>query len=146
MANGEYQAGVKRLLDTVGPHDLRMLLLDNAGSYVFDPDHTNLTALSLGSNEISTTNYARQDLGGVATTIDTTNNRVRHTSNAGVFASLGPTSAGPTVKQVVIYIHVDGTAANDVPLYYIDDGGLPKTVNGEDFNVTPSADGWAYYG
>lgn len=150
MANVVYHGGVLQLfsVQTSSP-DLRTLLLDDAGTYVADPDHDSLTDLALGSNELSTTNYSggagsadHHDHASVGYTHDTANDRVELDADDAVFSSLGPASGGPDVQAAVMYIRVDGTAANDTPLLYLDTGGFPKTVNGEDFTVTGPSEGW----
>jgi hypothetical protein len=42
---------------------------------------------------------------------------------------------------MVVYRHVDGTAANDLPIAYIDSGGFPFSGNGGAINVTVNAEG-----
>jgi len=144
MANGVYTAGLLKLLEEgLAAQSVRALLIDDAGSYVFDPDHASLTELDLGTNELTAAlNYERKTLAMVAASGDDTNDRVSIDASPIVWEGLGETD-GETVAAMVLYLYVDGTAANDVPFLYLDNSAaplpanrLPRQTNGGDFTVT----------
>lgn len=146
MANGVYTAGIGRLIAAAGwaTADPRVLLLDAAGDYTFDKDHATLAALDLGDNELNTTNYTsasdRKVLASETSAADNTDNEWVLDAGDPTWTALGPASGGPSVQAAVVYFHVDGTDANDIPFLYIDDG-MPKAVNGEDFTLLWNTEG-----
>ena len=95
----------------------------------------------ISGDELSTTNYSRQTLTGKTTTTDNTDDEVELDSDDVVFSALGPSTGGPDVQAAVLFFFVTNDA-DSVPFLYLDSGGFPKTVNGEDFTVQPSAEGW----
>lgn len=112
--------------------DVRILLLDDAGTYAPDPDHEFVDDLTPGSNELDTDNYARAALAGKAVTLNTVDNRAEWTADDVVFADLGPTSAGPTIQAAVLYVDVTDDTDSWL-LCYLDD--VTGTVNGLDATV-----------
>lgn len=141
MANGVYTAGILRLITNGwSAQDPRVLLLDNGGAaYTFNKDHDHLDD-GISAAELSTTNYVRKALASESQVADNTDDEVALDAADTVWTDLGPNSGGPTVKSAVVYFHVDGTAANDIPFLYLDDG-MPKTVNGEDLTLQWNSEG-----
>lgn len=114
--------------------DLRVLLL-TANTGASDPDNANLTAVLSSATEASDGSYARVALGTVSGAQDDANDRADFTVANADFGSLD----NETITAVVVYVHVDGTAANDWPVGY-DDTDFPKVANGAGFVVDLSAD------
>lgn len=141
MADTVYTAGILYLVQNGwAGADPRVLLIDDAGTYTPDKDHDQLSDLSLGSNELSTTNYARVALTTQTEAADNVDNEVVLDADNVVFSALGPNTGGPAVGAAVVYFYVDGTAANDIPFLYLD-SGFPKQTNGEDFTLVWNAEG-----
>lgn len=141
MANFAYNH-LKHLLATAGidfgTADLRMLLVMSNTTVDTEDDAVNLAGFTT-IDEYDGANYARADLAGVSVAKDATNNRSEVTFTAPTFSSLG---AGTRQCQAaVVYLHVDGTAANDIPLFYIDTGGFPFDGSGTDVTISPNAEG-----
>lgn len=112
--------------------DVRLLLLDAAGSYVADPDDEFVADLTPGSNELATTNYARAALANQVVTRDDVNDRAAWTADDVVFAGLGPSSGGPTIGGAVLYVHVTDDSDSWLVAFLEDVAG---TVNGLDATV-----------
>lgn len=141
MADTVYTAGIDYLI-TNGwtSSDLRVLLVDDGGSYSVDKDHDRLDDIT--GDELSTTGYARQAIASESQSIDNTDDEVELDGDDVTFSNLGPATGGPVVQAAVVYFHVDGTDANDVPFLYLDSGGFPKQTNGEDFTIQANVEGW----
>lgn len=119
-------------------HDIRLLLVmtnttaDTQEDAAVLADFTTLDEYDHGS-------YARVTLAGEAVTADTTNNRGEFDHNDFSWTALG---AGTRQAQAAVYYrHVDGTAANDIPIFYVDTGGFPFAGNGGNVNWTVNAEG-----
>jgi hypothetical protein len=139
--SGFYTAGIKKLIESGWvASDVRALLLDDSGPYVFDKDHDQLSDLVLGTNELSTLGYSRQSVSMKSLTADNVDDEVVAGGGNVVFPDLGPVVGGPSVGAVVVYFHVDGTAAADVPFFYVDEN-LPLVTNGEPLTVAWSPEG-----
>lgn len=140
MANGVYTAGIRYLIDNGwDTSDARVLLLDDAGTYTFDKDHDFLTDLTLGSNELSTTNYVRKALASEAESTNDTADEVRLDATDVTWTALGPASAGPTIQAAIVYFFVSADA-DSVPFLYLDDG-MPRAVNGGDVTIQWNSEG-----
>lgn len=117
--------------------DIDVLLVDE--TYTFDVDDNVVSDIT---GEISTTNYARQNLGSPTITEDDANNRLVLDGADFSISSLGPATAGPTVGGAVIFDNAGGADASRNLIGFID---LTNTqVNGSDFTITWSADGIFY--
>jgi hypothetical protein len=125
MANKWYGTAVARLgLDTLdlAADDIRITAVTS--SYTYDADHT--TRANLGANEIASTATSALS--------------INVTDTARVFkisanATLPDPGAGGPVDAYVIYEYVDGVAANDLLIAYIDTVTgvtLPLTLDGVD--------------
>ena len=133
MTNAVYAAGnAYQAANGWSSLDVRVLLLDAAGSYIFDESHDSLDALNLGSNELNTVNYSQQALSGES--VIAGSSEADLDANDIGWTALGPNSGGPAVQAVVVYFYVDGSGTNDIPYLYLSDG-FPKQVNGEDFTL-----------
>lgn len=141
MANVAYTTGLLRLIQQGwATQDVRGLLIEDG--YVPDPDHASLDDLSLETTELVATNYERLVVSALAESADDALDAVLLDGGDLLWASLGEPD-GPTVSGLVLYFHVDGTDANDVPLFFLDNAGaedpgyrLPRQTNGGDFAIT----------
>lgn len=105
--------------------DLRVLLLDAAGSYTFDASHQYVIDLVPGTNELTATNYVRKTLDGAAVTGDAANNRALLTADNVVYTDLGDGDVSQqTVQAAVIYIHVSDDADSLLVRYLDSVGGV----------------------
>lgn len=142
MANTLYTAGQHHIVDNgFSGIDIRVLLVDSAGAYTVDKDHDRLDDITAA--ELSTTNYVRKSLTSESVAIDNTNDLVKYDGDDVTWTSLGPVSGGPTIQAGVVYIHIDGTDANDIPWLYIDTGGFPYDTNSGDFDILWNSSGIA---
>ena len=144
MSNRCYNNTIEQMmtggLDIGAGSDVRCLLLGGAGNvYVFDPDDEHLDDLTLGTNELSGTGYARQAGTGEAVTQDDTNDRVTFDLNDVAFGTLNADNGD--IDAVVLYEEAGGADATRVLVAYFDDlnPALPFTTDGGTFTVTWNA-------
>jgi hypothetical protein len=142
MADFAYNIAAKMLLDGDldfdAPDDIRVMLLETDAE---DRDHADLAEIiTAGAVELTSTNYSRQALGSEATSQDDANDRAEFDAADATFSGVEQASA-ETVVAAIVYLHVDGTNANDIPIAHIDSGGFPITPNGSDITITWSAEG-----
>lgn len=121
--------------------DYRALLVMTNTTADTEQDAANLAAITT-LDEYDGAGYARAAIGSEAVNRDDPNNRAELD---GADISFGATVAAGTrqAQAMVIYRHVDGTAANDLPCLYIDSGGFPFAGNGGSIGVTWNAEGIA---
>lgn len=138
MADAAYNRGkfliASGSLDWVND-DIQVLLLDDAGTYVFSADH-NFVA-DLGANESTGTGYVRKALASKTATEDDTNDRASLDAADVVWAGL---DAG-TVQAAVVFRQVTTDSDSEV-LFYMD-SGFPFTSNGGDLTWQINAAGVA---
>lgn len=147
MANVVYTAGLLRLVQQGwSTQDVRALLLAE-DVYVPDAGHSTLADLDLATSELDTTNYERKTL---ASLVEAAGAGVVSLDAGDVTWTLLGGASAVSVGAMVLYFHVDGTAANDVPFLYIDNADatdpgfrFPRVTSGGDFAVTWSAAGVA---
>jgi hypothetical protein len=121
-------------LDT---HDMRVALVMTDSTAATNRNAATLSALTL--DEYNGTGYVRKALAGEIATADTTNARGKFDADDFTWASLG--AATKQAIGMLLYRHVDGTAANDVPVGYINTGGFPFNGNGGNVAVTWNPEG-----
>lgn len=130
-------------VDWTGATDVEVMLVDD--TYVFDPDQ-NFVDEGGGTgpiaDEISTTNYARQNLGTRTLTEDDTNDRVVFDAADFSIAALGPASGGPTIGGAIIFVNAGGADTANPLIAFID--LTDTTVNGATFTIQWSASGIFY--
>jgi hypothetical protein len=121
--------------------DIRFMLCMTNTTADTDQDAATLSAITT-LDEYSGSGYARAALASEAVTRDDANNRAE-------FSSTTPVSFGATVAAAVrsaagilMYRHIDGTAANDQPIAWIDTGGFPVNGAGGPFTAAMNAEGW----
>ncbi len=118
-----------------GATDVRVLLLttDDDGSPTEQRSRGTLADIMGSAAEEATAvaNYGRVALANKRLTTDEGNDRVNWQANDVTFDDLG---TNETIRAAVVYLHVDGTNANDIPICR-HDGGFPEDCNGEDFHV-----------
>lgn len=111
--------------------DIRLLLIEGTvGAAASNPDSSTLTAALSGSTEAAGTGYVRKTLASKAVTQDDTNNRATLTAAAVTWSG----ADWGTANAAIVYLHVDGTNGNDIPISF-HDGGFPQTMNGGDFTL-----------
>jgi len=136
MSNFMYNRGKKGIMDASIDLDndtLKVLLIDNAGDYIPNPDHDNVS--DVVANEMSGGNYSRQLLANVAITEDDSNDLSVMDADDVTFASI---SAG-TAKGAIIFKDTGNDATS--PLIAWIDTNFPITTNGGDIIIQWSANG-----
>lgn len=122
-------------LDT---QDIRVILCmtNTTADTLQDANVVNDVAL----DEYDGSGYTRATLTGEAVNQDDPNNRSEFDANDFTFGSA--VGAGTRSAQgMVLYRHVDGTAANDQLIAWIDSGGFPFAGNGGAVNCTINVEG-----
>lgn len=123
--------------------DIRFILC--MSGFSFGADSVNLADGTL--DEFDGANYVRYDATSVVSAYDSGSGEWRITCDNGdgdeFGTSVGPGSEAPSV--LVCYLHVDGTAANDVILASSDDGSFVNG-NGGDYGLTLPNDVAVYSG
>jgi hypothetical protein len=117
-----------------GGGDIEIMLMGTAFSFNRDSDFV----ADISANEISTTNYARQNVATRTTTLDDTNDRVVYDAADNLFTALGPASGGPTVGSCV-HERNTGSDATSPLINHLD--FTDTTVNGGNFTVQYAATG-----
>lgn len=133
MADRIYPAALEWLSPSVWDSlDLRVLLLDAAGSYVFDEGDEHVADLSPGSNELGAiTGYERKTLGGLDTAL--VGGRWELLASNVTYTDLGDgESPFPVVQAAVVYEHVSDDADHRLVAYVESVGGA---TNGETATV-----------
>lgn len=103
-----------------------------------DQDALALSGIST-LDEYDGSGYARAVPATPAVNRDDPNNRAELDAADFTWTALG---AGARQAQgMVVYKHVDGTAANDVPIAFIDTGGFPFAGNGGDVTIQWNVEG-----
>jgi hypothetical protein len=114
-----------------------MLLVDD--TYVFDPDDNFVSDLVV--DEISTTNYTRQDMTARTITENDTSDEVEFDAADFSISNLGPASGGPTVGGAVAFeFNAADAAATLIAFVDLTD----TTVNGGDFTIQWATNGVFY--
>lgn len=120
---------------TGGIGDIRCLIIEGTvAAAATNPDSSTLTAALTGSTEASGTGYTRKSLGTKSSTMIVTQD---DTNNRAILKADPITWTGAnwgTADGIIVYLHVDGTDANDIPISF-HDGGLPVTTNGGDLTI-----------
>jgi hypothetical protein len=79
-------------------------------------------------DECDSTGYARVALTGEAVAADDANDRAEFDANDASFTSLGG-DATRAIQGALVYKHVDGTDANDLPICFVDfTSDIPTTA------------------
>jgi hypothetical protein len=120
--------------------DLRLIGVMTNTTADTDQDAGTLSAIGT-LDEYDGSGYSRVALSGEVVNRDDPNNRAEIDASdlAPWFAALGVGTR--QMQAMVLYRHVDGTAANDQPIAFIDTGGFPFSGNGGVVNVTWNAEG-----
>jgi hypothetical protein len=134
---GFYDALAGGLLETTP--DVRVLLVMPGTTCDTEEDAAVLADFT-AVDEFDGVGYARLNLAGVTTGYDATDDEWQLLATSGDFGN--PVAPGSDVIQgMVVYLHVDGTAANDVPLGYSSDGGFGVNANNGALDLTIPANG-----
>jgi hypothetical protein len=125
--------------------DIRMLLLDDTGTYT--PAKGTTFIDTGGANDIVDSEVTSGDISGYARValaskaIDISSNLIRFNSNNVAFGALGTSGSGKNVSAAVIYLHT-GTDTTSIPIIYSDFTDTP--TNGGTFTVNQPANGWGH--
>jgi hypothetical protein len=142
MASFWYKAG-KNLMakgdldfDTA---DLRLMGVMTNTTADTDADADTLAEITT-HDEYDGSGYSIVALSGEVVNYDEANNRVEidATDLAPLYAALG--AGTRSMAGFLVYAHIDGTDANDKPVWWIDTGGFPFAGNGGVVNVTWNAE------
>lgn len=117
--------------------DMRVKLLMTNTTADTDQDATNIAGITT-LDEYNGTGYTELDLASVVVAADNVNDRAEVDYADGTFgATVG---AGiRNIQGMLYYVRVDGTAANDYPVAWVD--VTPFNGNGGAINLTVNAEG-----
>lgn len=124
-------------------HDIRIMLIKLKASTTADTDQDALTISGITTlGELVATNYARAALTTEVVNRDDPNNRAEFDADDVTFTALGG-ATNDTIGAILLYRHVDGTAANDIPIAYIDNAGADfnQATNGGNIVVSWNVEG-----
>jgi len=144
MANFVYTPAKARLLSgdlDLNAHDIRVALVMTNTTADTEEDAGTLSAFST-LDEYDGANYARKALDNEAVNTDTTNDRGEFDADDITWTALG--AGTRQAAALLLYRHVDGTAAADQPIAYIDTTSpsvMPFSGNGGDVSVAWNAEG-----
>lgn len=121
-------------------NDIRVMLVMTNTTADTDQDALTLSGITT-LDEYDGAGYSRAALASQVVTRDDANNRAEVSATSPV--SFGATVAAGTRQAAgaLVYRHVDGTAANDQPIAYIDTGGFPLNGGGGPFELAINAEG-----
>lgn len=121
-------------------HDIRVMLCMTNTTADTDQDAATISAITT-LDEYDGSGYARAALASQSVVRDDANNRAEITATSPV--SFGATVGAGTrsAAGALVYRHVDGTAANDQPIAWIDTGGFPVNGGGGPFQLAINAEG-----
>ncbi|MGB8248634.1 MAG: hypothetical protein WCE98_11550 [Chlorobium sp.] len=119
--------------------DIRLALFMSGFSY--DPDSVHLSDGAL--DEFDGAGYSRHDAQDVTTGYVDGSNEWQLSFDSGTGGEFGdPVAAGSeAVAGLVAYLHIDGTAANDIILASTTTGGFGVNANNGPLSLTLPADG-----
>lgn len=142
MASKVYPAAIRQILAgeiDLNAHDIRVALLMTNTTADTDTDGVN-NVDDIGTlDECNDSGYARVALANESVAEDTTNDRAKFDADDVSFTSLSGNSSR-AIQGALVYKHVDGTAANDIPIAFIDfTTDVPATAT--QINVPWHADG-----
>lgn len=119
-------------------HDVRVAILMTNNTAVADRDAATLAGITT-LDEMNGAGYVRKALTGEIVNQDDPNNRAEFDADDVLWSALG--NGARAMAGLLVYRHVDGTAANDIPIGYIDSGGFPLNPQGVDFQVAWNVEG-----
>lgn len=132
MAEGVYnrfKAGLANADEDWVTGDYRVLLL--TGAATLNEDSASLTAALSGNTEASDASYGRVTLGSKTVTQNDTDDRAELDAATADFTTLD----NETPTAMIVYRHVDGTDANDLPVSF-HDTNFGTAANGAGYTVT----------
>lgn len=121
-------------------NDIRVMLCMTNTTADTEQDAGTIAAFTT-LDEYNGAGYARAALASQVVNRDDPNNRAEISATSPI--SFGSTVAAGTrsAQGALVYRHVDGTAANDQPIAWIDDGGFPVNGGGGPFELAINAEG-----
>lgn len=121
-----------------GQDDIRIALVMTNTTIDTEQDASVLSDFTT-LDEYDGANYVRKALATQAVNVDLVNNRAEFDADDIVWTALGVGTR--QAQAMLLYRHVDGTAANDQAIGYIDTGGFPFNGNGGNVTVAWNAEG-----
>lgn len=118
--------------------DVRVALVMTNTTADTEQDAENVADLTT-LDEMDGANYTRASAATETVTEDAANNRAEFTFDPVVFTALG--NGTRQLEGILLIEFVDGTAANDLLLAFIDPTGWPINPGGADLTITPNAEG-----
>jgi len=123
-----------------GGIDARVLLA--MSNTTADTDQDALTISGIGTlDEYDGSGYSRAQIAAQAVTRDDPNNRAELSGTSPISFGATVGAGSRSAAGAVVYAHVDGTAANDWPIAWIDTGGFPINGGGGPFQIAINAEG-----
>lgn len=120
--------------------DIRAMLVMTNTTADTDQDAGTLLAITT-LDEYSGAGYSRQALAVQAVVRDDPNDRAELGATSPVSFGAAVIAAVRSAQAALIYRHVDGTAANDQPIAFIDTGGFPLNGGGGAYNLAINVEG-----
>lgn len=114
-------------------HDIRLLAVMTNTTADTDQDAGTLSAIGT-LDEFDGSGYSRKALANEAVNQDDPNNRGEFDADDVAFGALG--NGTRQIQGFVVYRYVDGTAANDQPIAFIDNAGSSYALNPGGATVT----------
>ena len=123
-------------------NDIRAMLC--ATNTTADTDQDAGTIAAIGTlDEFAGSGYARHTFAGEDVDRDDANNRAELKTTTPITFGATVGAGVRAAAGMLIYRHVDGTAANDLPMLWIDSGGFPLNGAGGPYEAVMNAEGWA---
>lgn len=144
MANFVYTPAKSKLLSAdldLNSHDIRVAIVMTNTTADTEQDAATLSAFTT-LDEYDGANYARKALANEIVNTDTTNDRGEFDADDFTWTALG--AGTRQAAALLLYRYVDGTAAADQPIAYIDTTSpsvFPFSGNGGDVAVAWNAEG-----
>lgn len=149
MGDVIYQGLQKALVDgdLAGSPDVRLMLVMSNFSGETEEDSINIADITT-LDEYDGAGYQEIDCASAAFAYDATDDEYQFTCDADEFNAGGGTVAAGSRQAtgIVGKLHVDGTDANDIILFFTDSGGFPFDGVGTAVSYTPHTDGVFYLG
>lgn len=118
--------------------DIRVMLIMTNTTADTDEDASVLSDIGT-LDEYDGANYVRKALANQVVNEDAANDRAEFDADDFTWTALGVGTR--QAQAMLLYRHVDGTAANDQPIAYIDTGGFPFDGNGGNVVATWNPEG-----
>lgn len=121
-------------------HDIRVLLAMTNTTADTDQDAGTLAAIGT-LDEYDGAGYGRAALAAQVVNRDDVNNRAEISATSPISFGAAVAAGTRSAAGALVYRHVDGTAANDLPIAWIDSGGFPLNGGGGAYQAAINAEG-----